>query len=581
TMDVLEAIATQTIAAIELRTDRLFVANHFVGPAVLLGDIASLQRTDTPEHLERYERRLRAFPDFLETCAEIAREGVATGVVSPRIVVERAIAQVERLLDAPTHDSPALAAIAEDDAAGRDRIADVWTEVLVPAFGRSIEALRDYLPHAAEDHAVTRLPSGEEIYAAEIRSWTTLPLDPREVHELGLSRWDAVQQERFEVAARLGYDDPADAIAARKAAGEDTPASVEALVALVEDQIQRSWDAAPAWFGRLPKANCRMKEIEAYRAADMALAFYMPPTADGERPGTYYLNTQDLEGKALHQIASVTYHEANPGHHFQIALEMEFDERPSLRRFGGLLAGSAFAEGWGLYSERLADEMGLYLDDWERLGMLAAQAHRAARLVTDTGLHAFGWSREDAIAKLEAGGSPHGESVTEVDRYIALPAQALAYMTGMVEIQEARRRVEEKQGGDFDVRAFHDRILSLGQLPLPALRRELGKRASGRAAAGTRSGRAPRRRRPGRASVEPPGSVRVPRHRRSRRSRRSRIRTICSLGTWRPSSGDRRTAEPGIPLRFLPANWQRSIPTPRFGSQNPPTSCSMRSEFPG
>jgi uncharacterized protein (DUF885 family) len=214
-----------------------------------------------------------------------------------------------------------------------------------------------------------------------------------------------------------------------------------------------------------------VKEIEAYRAADMALAFYLPPSGDGERPGTYYINTHDLPGKALHQIAAVTYHEANPGHHFQIALEMEFEDRPPLRRFGGLLAGSAFAEGWGLYSERLADEMGLYLDEWERLGMLTGQAHRAARLITDTGLHALGWSREDAIAKLEAGGSPHGESVTEVDRYIALPAQALAYMTGMVEIEDARRRAEER--GSFDIKAFHDRLLSLGQLPLPALRREL------------------------------------------------------------------------------------------------------------
>jgi uncharacterized protein (DUF885 family) len=474
TMDVLEAIATQALAAVRLRTDRLYVANHFVGPGVLLGDIASVQRTDTPEHLDRYEERLRSFPAYLQACAEIAREGIATGVVSPRIVVDRAVAQVERIVHTPADESPSLGPISDEDAAGRERIAGVWTEVLAPAFEDFLDVLRDYVPNAAESHAVTALPGGDEIYAAEIRSWTTLPLEPREVHELGLQRWDAIQQEREEVAARLGYADPAEAIAARKAAGEDTPASVEALVGMVEDQVQRSWDVAPSWFGRLPKANCRVKEIEAYRAADMALAFYMPPSADGERPGTYYLNTHDLEGKALHQIASVTYHEANPGHHFQIALEMEFDDRPSLRRFGGLLAGSSFAEGWGLYSERLADEMGLYLDEWERLGMLAAQAHRAARLVTDTGLHAFGWSREDAIAKLEAGGSPHGESVTEVDRYIALPAQALAYMTGMVEIEEARRRTEEKEGADFDIKAFHDRLLALGQLPLPAFRRELG-----------------------------------------------------------------------------------------------------------
>ena len=474
TMDVLEAIAIQTLAAIELRSDRLYVANHFVGPGVLLGDIASIQRTDTPEHLERYEQRLRAFPEYLNAAAEIAREGIATGVVSPRTVVERALAQIERVIALPAEEAPPLAAVAEDDTTARERVAGVWTDVVAPAFAGFLDVLRDYLGHAAESNAVTDVPGGEAIYAAEVRSWTTLPLDPKEVHDLGNERWETIQAERFEVAARLGYDDPAAALAERRASGKDTPASAEALVELVEDQVQRSWDIAPKWFGRLPNANCRVREIEAYRAADMALAFYMPPTADGERPGTYYINTHDLAGMALHQIPAVTYHEANPGHHFQIALEMEFEDRPALRRFGGLLAGSSFAEGWGLYSERLADDMGLYTDEWERLGMLAAQAHRAARLITDTGLHAFGWTREDAIAKLEAGGSPHGESVTEVDRYIALPAQALAYMVGMVEIEDARRRTEEKEGAGFDVRAFHDRLLALGQLPLLALRRELG-----------------------------------------------------------------------------------------------------------
>lgn len=474
TMDILEAIATQALAAVELRTDRLYVVNHFVGPGVLLGDIASVQRTDSPEHLDRYEQRLRALPAYLDACAEIAREGIATGVVSPRTVTERVVAQVERIVALPAEEAPPLAAVADDDAGARERIVAAWNEAVAPSFAAFLDVLREYLPHAAESNAVTDLPGGDAIYGAEIRSWTTLPLDPKEVHDLGNERWDAIQGERFEVAARLGYDDPAAAIADRQGSGKDTPTSAEALVELVEDQVRRSWDIAPRWFGRLPKANCRVKEIEAYRAADMALAFYMPPTADGTRPGTYYINTHDLPGKALHQIASVTYHEANPGHHFQIALEMEFDDRPALRRFGGLLAGSSFAEGWGLYSERLADEMDLYLDDWERLGMLAAQAHRAARLITDTGIHAFGWSREDAIEKLVAGGSPRRESEVEVDRYIALPAQALAYMVGMVEIEDARRRTEEKEGTAFDLRGFHDRLLALGQLPLPALRRELG-----------------------------------------------------------------------------------------------------------
>jgi uncharacterized protein (DUF885 family) len=219
--------------------------------------------------------------------------------------------------------------------------------------------------------------------------------------------------------------------------------------------------------------------VEPFHEADMAFAYYWPPSGDGERPGIYYVNGYDLPNRPLHILASVTFHEAVPGHHFQLALEQEDADRPALRRFGGTLAGSAFSEGWGLYAERLADEMGLYLDAWERLGMLDAQIHRAARLVTDTGLHAFGWSRERAIEVLERGGVPASDAEIEVDRYIAEPGQALAYMIGMIEIERARAVGEA--GPDFDLRAFHDRVLGLGQLPLPAFRREMGLDGADRA----------------------------------------------------------------------------------------------------
>ena len=156
-------------------------------------------------------------------------------------------------------------------------------------------------------------------------------------------------------------------------------------MALAEDQVQRSWDLAPRYFGRLPSANCEVRRVEEFREADEPMAFYYPPTDDGTRAGIYYINCYDLADRALHHVASVTYHEANPGHHFQLALQQEMPERPPLRRFGATLAAAAFAEGWGLYSERLADEMELYLDGWERLGMLENQGLRAARLVTDSG----------------------------------------------------------------------------------------------------------------------------------------------------------------------------------------------------
>jgi uncharacterized protein (DUF885 family) len=226
-------------------------------------------------------------------------------------------------------------------------------------------------------------------------------------------------------------------------------------------------------FGRLPSANCDVRLVEPFREADMPFAFYQPPTQDGSRPGLYYVNGHDCERKPRHHLASTTYHEANPGHHFQLTLEQEFGDRPPLRRFGGFLAGSAFIEGWGLYSERLADEMGLFLDERERLGMLDLQGMRAARLVVDTGLHALGWSRERAIRTLVEAGVAPSDARIETDRYVAIPGQALSYKTGQFEIERRRAAAAEREG--FSLPAFHDRLLALGSLPLAALRRELSR----------------------------------------------------------------------------------------------------------
>ena len=194
-------------------------------------------------------------------------------------------------------------------------------------------------------------------------------------------------------------------------------------------------------------------------------AYYNSPTADGSRPGIYYVNTGSLEGRPLHQTATTSFHEANPGHHFQLSIEQEFDERLPLRRFGGFLVGDAFVEGWGLYSERLADEMGLFLDEYERLGMLEAQAFRAGRLIVDTGIHALGWDRERAVRQMMETGSTRLDSEIEVDRYVAMPGQALAYMLGKLEISRWRAERERAEGAAFDRRAFHDRVLAARVAP--------------------------------------------------------------------------------------------------------------------
>jgi uncharacterized protein (DUF885 family) len=472
TLDVAASIAASGIAGLEHRIDRLEVANQMHGPVTLLGELGSLQRVDGSDALARYEARLRAIPTHLEAWEEVAREAVGAGVTLPGVIASRATSMVEKLLATPPEDSPATSAATDDE--GRTRVAEVVREVVNPAYERYLRALRDYLPHATETVALSALPGGTEMYAALILAHTTLALDPVEVHELGRERWEAIQQERHELAKGLGFDSPHAAIADRKARGDNTPASPEAYVGMAEDQVRRSWDAAPRYFGVLPRDNCEVRPVPEFMQEDAPLAYYYPPTEDGSRAGTYFINTGDLGGRELHQLASVTYHEANPGHHFQISIEQEATGRPRLRRFGGLMAGSAFAEGWGLYSERLADEMGLYLDELERLGMLDAQVWRAGRLITDTGLHVLGWDRQRAIDHLLDGGLPREEAVVEIDRYIAIPAQALSYMVGMIEIERARAAATEREGSGFSLTAFHDRVLALGSVPLPVLRREFG-----------------------------------------------------------------------------------------------------------
>ncbi len=474
TLDVLEAIARRELVEISHRFDRLRAVSHLWGPAQLLAELGSLQRADTPERLDRYLARLRAVPAYLEACGRVALDGLREGQVAPRVVVERAAAQVERLLSLPPEDSPAIRPVPEADALGRSRVADVLREAVLPAFEAYLATLRDYLPRARDTVGLSALPDGEAMYAGQILAWTTLPLDPREVHELGVRELGKIQEERRAVAASLGFGSAAEAVAAHQASGANTARSREELLRLAEDQVRRGWEAAPASFGRLPRANCEVRLVEEFREADMPFAFYQPPSEDGGRPGIYYVNAHDLPARPLHHLATTTFHEANPGHHLQLSLEQELPDRPALRRFGSALAGSSFVEGWGLYAERLADEMGLFADDWERLGMLDAQAHRAARLVVDTGIHALGWPRERSIAVLEEAGVPHVDAVIETDRYVALPGQALSYMVGMLEIQRLRAEAAAREGAGFSLRAFHDRLLALGSLPLPALRRELG-----------------------------------------------------------------------------------------------------------
>jgi uncharacterized protein (DUF885 family) len=368
---------------------------------------------------------------------------------------------------------PSLVQVAND--ADRERIRDVVRDEIYPADAAFLEALRGEYRHASrEENGIWSAPDGDTLYRTQILRWTTLDLDPQDVHQIGLDELQTIEIERREIAASAGFGDDTAAYRASLAGdAENQPASRDALIGRATEDIERAHELAPRMFRRIPVSQCRVIPVEEYKERDAPFAYYYPPSADTTRPGTYYVNTFDLPSRTYSRLASTTYHEAIPGHHFQIALESENTALNSFRRFAARYAGGAYVEGWGLYAERLADEMGLYRNEPERFGMLDAQAWRAARLVVDTGLHALRWTRQQSIDTLLAAGLTETDAVIETDRYIGWPAQALTYKVGQREIERLRREISARDGAAFDLREFHDQLLGHGSLPLATLAREL------------------------------------------------------------------------------------------------------------
>ena len=474
THDMLMLVARTHLEALEQKQYQLAV-NHIFGVQSMPVQVAQYQLADTPERLERMLARFAAYPTAIAQTIDTLREGVADGRTAAAVPVRREIEQIERMLAVPSAASPAvaMAQVADDDA--RERVRSAVEAHVFPALQRLRDFLADeYEADARGEPGISATPGGDEAYQLAIRMNTTVDTTPDEVHRFGLEDLAHIEAEKDEIARRSGYRDRS---AYAKALAEDAAnhtSSRERIVELAAEQTERAFATAPRYFGRLPSADCEVKAVEEYREREVPPAFYMPPSVDGSRIGQYYLNTYLPEERQLHKIAAITFHEATPGHHFQLAIEMELTGLPRFRTLGSRMAGAAYSEGWGLYCERLADEMGLYLSDAERLGMLDAQSFRAARLVVDSGLHAFGWSRARAIECMhERGSLPPVDAEIEVDRYTIWPGQALAYKIGQREIERARREVSEFMGDRFDLRAFHDEVLGHGSVPLATLRREI------------------------------------------------------------------------------------------------------------
>jgi len=396
------------------------------------------------------------------------REGVAHGRVPASFAVTGTIAQIDEALARPVADDPMLAAVhlPAGSEAVRDRLATAIESAVRPGLAAYRDVLRDeVLPVARPDDrcGLSWLDDGADAYARALRHYTTTGLAAEEIHEVGLAQVEALADEyRALGPSVVGSSDLAEIFAALRTDPALHFTSGDAIVEASRVALARAEQAMPDWFEVLPQAPCAVEST-----GTGAKGYYFPPATDGSRGGTFFVNVTDASAWGTFEVEAFAFHEGVPGHHLQLAIASELDGIPEFRKH---VHNAAYAEGWGLYTERLADEMGLYSSDLDRIGMLSADSLRASRLVVDTGLHALGWSRQRAVDYMIAN-SPLAEPIVraEIDRYVVHGGQATSYMIGRLEIQRMRREAAERQGASFDVKAFHSAVLDAGSLPLGVL----------------------------------------------------------------------------------------------------------------
>lgn len=417
--------------------------------------------------------RYRSIPDYLSGAMRAHRENSANGQTPASASVRRVIDQLDGYLASSLDDDPFLVLkVPGDDSEWRARAESLVTEIIRPAFDRyRDEMVTEIAPDARPDDkcGLVWIPGGEQIYSDLIARYTQLDASAQEIHDIG-QEWatEINAREWVEIGHRaLGEDNMDDLFARLQSDSSLRFESEEQMLLHAEGALDRAWGAVDDWFANKPATPCDVVPVPAAVAPAMPPAYYSMPPVDGSRPGTYYLNTYRPEERDLFEYESIHFHEGIPGHHFDRSLAAELDGIPTFRRYAMVYAHT---EGWGLYSERLADEMGLYSADTDRLGMVSADAWRAGRLVTDTGIHALGWSRQQAVEFLRRW-TPIGLLTVEqeVDRYIGMAGQALSYKMGQIEIMRLREEAESRLGTQFDIKGFHDTMLVNGAMPLPML----------------------------------------------------------------------------------------------------------------
>lgn len=471
--DIYEIQLENGLRAFELN-DHLLPLNGWWDYHATFADVSNRTNLRNLEDYENFLGRLSDFPEHNAGYIERMRLGIETGFVRPKIVFEDYLASVEAHINEdpeetnwfePFKNFPS-AVDEEEHERLMDEARQIISEKVVPEYEKLRNFLRDeYMPAATETIGITEVPGGDEYYQYLIEMHTTLDLTAEEIHQTGLDEVARIREEMMEIVEETGFGDDFDGfVEFLRTDPQFYAESPEELMKETAYVLKKMDGKLPELFKTLPRLPYGIMEIPAYLAPRTATAYYSRGAGDGTRAGFYAVNTYDLQSRPLYEVVALSLHEAVPGHHLQIALQQELDGLP---RFRSGASFTAYTEGWALYSERLGLEVGMYNDPFDNFGRLSYEMWRALRLVVDTGMHAMGWTRDEAINYMAENSALSMHNIrSEVNRYIFWPGQALAYKMGEIKIRELREQAEEELGDDFDLREFHDVILLNGPLPL-------------------------------------------------------------------------------------------------------------------
>jgi uncharacterized protein (DUF885 family) len=481
TKDTLRGLQPDLLALTEVRP-----MNHFFGFHTFYPTFASGKGAAPFKTLDDYENNLKRHKEFvtyLDRAIGRFKQGEESGVVETKLTVNNMIEQLDNQLKQTPEESPYFQPVKNFPAgisdADKARLTSEYraaiTDELYPALTRLRDFLKnEYLGHARDGVGLMYMKGGDKLYAYQIQSTTTLPLTPAEIHQTGLNEVKRITAEMEKVKKEVGFKgDLHHFFDYMRTSPKFQPKSREALTQGFYAIQKKVEPMLPAFFSTMPKAGLVIRPYEPFREKFEAGGSYEQGTADGSRPGTFYFNAYDLPSRSTWEMTTLFLHEGEPGHHFQISLAQENEALPPFMRFGG---NTAYVEGWALYAETLGYSMGLYKDPYARFGTLNDEMLRAMRLVVDTGIHAKGWTRDQAIDyMLSHSGMSKTDATAEVERYIAIPSQAVAYKTGALTIQRLRDKAKSELGDKFDIREFHAQVLMSGALPLAILEQKIDR----------------------------------------------------------------------------------------------------------